>query len=63
MGVPSGELAAALKSKSIRLRLKHDIAVGIDLGVTGTPGFMIDGKVYTGTIPKEVLKKIKSFNG
>lgn len=63
IGVPAGELSAALKSRSLRLRLKHDIAVGIDQGVIGTPGFIINGKVYLATIPKEVLQLLKSNHG
>lgn len=62
MGVSSGQVVAALKDTYLRLRLKHDIAVGMDLGVTGTPGFVIDGEVYIGTIPKAVLEKIISDN-
>lgn len=62
MGITSGELATALGDRYLRLRLKHDIAVGIDQGISGTPGFIIDGQVYTGTIPKDVLQKMMSEN-
>jgi uncharacterized membrane protein/protein-disulfide isomerase len=58
MGIPVGELSAALNDKYFRLKLKHDIATGIDHGITGTPGFVIDGQLYLGTIPKRVLQKI-----
>ena len=58
MGVPVGELSAALTDKYLRLRLKHDIAIGIDKGINGTPGFIIDGQVYMGTVPRSVLEKI-----
>lgn len=57
MNVPPGELVAALSDRYLRLRLKHDIAVGIEQGINGTPGFIIDGKVYLGTIPKAFLQK------
>lgn len=58
IGVPPGEVSAALNSRELRLLLKHDIAVGIRYGLEGTPGFVIDGEVYSGTIPKEILEKI-----
>jgi uncharacterized membrane protein/protein-disulfide isomerase len=58
MDITSGELVAALGDKYLRLRLKHDIAVGIHTGIRGTPGYAIDGQVYTGTIPKELLRKM-----
>jgi len=57
MGITSGELVAALNSRYLRLRLKHDIAMGIDFGLTGTPGFIIDDNVYTGNIPADILRK------
>lgn len=41
----------------LRYALKHDIAVGIKLGITGTPGFAINGKVYLGQIPPDIIKK------
>jgi protein-disulfide isomerase len=28
------------------------------LEITGTPAFVIDGKMYQGTIPADILKKI-----
>ena len=62
MGITSGELAAALGDRYFRLRLKHDIAVGIDKGIDGTPGFIIDGQVYTGTIPKALMQKMMAEN-
>lgn len=62
MGVEKNEIAAALKSKGLRLRLKHDISVGINRGITGTPGFIIGDKVYLGTIPEGILKKMISEN-
>jgi uncharacterized membrane protein/predicted DsbA family dithiol-disulfide isomerase len=63
MGVTCGEVAAALRNRFFRLRLKHDIAVGIDLGITGTPGFLINGQVYIGTIPKNIITKMMAENG
>jgi protein-disulfide isomerase/uncharacterized membrane protein len=36
--------------------LQKDIIKGLKLGITGTPGFVIDGILYQGQIPPEVLK-------
>lgn len=52
------EMAAALNHEWFRRRLKHDIAVGLDLGVKGTPAFVIDEQLYESNIPVDVLKKI-----
>ena len=50
------ELAGALNDRSIRKRLQRDIRQGNQLGISGTPGYVINGKVYLGQIPAEVLK-------
>jgi uncharacterized membrane protein/protein-disulfide isomerase len=52
----SEELAGALNDRSIRIRLQRDIREGNRLGISGTPGYVINGKVYLGQIPAEVLK-------
>ena len=62
MSVTNAEVVAALNDRFLRLRLKHDIAVGIEQGVTGTPGFLIGGKVYVGTIPKSLLQTMMAEN-
>ncbi len=58
MGVNKREVVAALGNKHLRLWLKHDIAVGLDLGITGTPTYVIDGNLYLGNIPSEILEKV-----
>ncbi len=50
-------LLRAIYNRKIQYRLKKDIADGLKLGITGTPSFLIDGKVYSGQIPPEVLQK------
>jgi protein-disulfide isomerase/uncharacterized membrane protein len=50
------ELAWALDQKGIRLRLKKDIAFGAKAGVTGTPSYLIKGKLYLGTISWDLFK-------
>ena len=50
------ELAGSLNDRSIRRRLQRDIWQGNKLGINGTPGYVINGKVYLGQIPAEVLK-------
>ena len=51
-------LAAVDQIPELRYALKHDIATGIKLGVSGTPAYVIDGKVYQGNIPQEIIRKI-----
>ena len=51
------ELARALNDRTIRLRVKHDIYSGIKRGIIGTPAYLINGKVYHGQLPPEILKR------
>lgn len=51
-------LAAVDQIPELRYALKHDIATGIKLGVSGTPAYIIDGKVYQGNIPQETIRDI-----
>ena len=50
--------AMSLNSKESRIALNRDIIDGLKLGITGTPAYQIDGHVYQGYIPPEVIKKI-----
>lgn len=44
--------------KNLLKFLMNDIDYGINLGLVGTPGYLIDGKVYSGQIPPEIIRKI-----
>ncbi|MGM0643526.1 MAG: vitamin K epoxide reductase family protein, partial [Thermodesulfobacteriota bacterium] len=56
-GVNFNRLAAAPRIKKLRYKVKGDIAEGIKLGITGTPAYVIDNKVYQGRIPVKLIKK------
>jgi protein-disulfide isomerase len=56
-GLTAGALAAATRDQTLRKFLQNDIREGMLLGITGTPSFVIDGQVYPGAIPAEILKK------
>ena len=56
LGLKPEELARSLYDRSIRYRLQRDIREGNKLGISGTPGYVINGKVYLGQIPANVLK-------
>lgn len=56
--IPEEELAWALESKEVKEILRYDVWHGMKLGITGTPAFVIEGKVYSGTIPPEIIKGI-----
>jgi protein-disulfide isomerase/uncharacterized membrane protein len=52
------DLGQALTHPPYLEHLLRDIRYGMKLRVMGTPAFLIDGKVFTGSIPAEVLKAL-----
>jgi protein-disulfide isomerase len=54
------EFAASARDLSLRQKLSADIRDGIRLGVTGTPGYLIDGKVYVGHIPANIIDSVRN---
>jgi protein-disulfide isomerase len=58
MDLDGSDLARSIYDRTIRHRVKHDIYSGNKLGITGTPAFLIDGKIYHGRIPPELIRKI-----
>ena len=62
-GMNRKNLAAALRNEKIRKILSRDIWKGMKLRITGTPSYVIDGKVYEGNIPAHILKKYLREDG
>jgi uncharacterized membrane protein/predicted DsbA family dithiol-disulfide isomerase len=58
VGLNAKELSRAVYDSKIQNKLKKDIADALKFGITGTPSFVIDGKLYRGQIPPEIIKKV-----
>lgn len=58
VGLDYSALSYSTQNSMIRYKVKHDIAIGMKLGINGTPGYVIDGKVYLGQIPPEILSRV-----
>lgn len=56
-GLEAGGLVRALNTPLVRKKLTRDVWQGMKLRILGTPSFVINGKVYEGNIPAEVLQK------
>lgn len=56
-GLEAAGLIRALKAPVIRDRLLSDVWQGMKLRIVGTPSFVINGNVYAGNIPADVLQK------
>lgn len=59
-GVPVAEFQKALRDADIRTRLRRDILDGLKLKISGTPSFVIEGRVFPGHIPPEVITRTLS---
>ena len=57
-GIDAHELAAALEHPFYRERLAVDIRRGMKLRILGTPSYIINGVVYQGNIPPDILSGI-----
>jgi protein-disulfide isomerase/uncharacterized membrane protein len=57
-GIDFHELQLALTHEPYRRHLLRDIRLGMKLRITGTPSYWINGKVYEGSIPPQILKAI-----
>ena len=55
VGLNAEKMKSAFSSKRLHHRLRSDIIEGLKLGINGTPSFVIEGKVYSGQIPAQVL--------
>ncbi len=58
VGLDYRALSQSPKNRVIRYKVKHDIAIGMNLGIKGTPGYVIGGTVYFGHIPSEILSRV-----
>lgn len=57
-GLDPRKLALSIYDRNIRLKLLGDIRDGLELGVTGTPAFLIDHQVYVGQVPPAILNRV-----
>lgn len=56
VGVEAKTLARALKFEPYIQHLLLEIRQGMKLGITGTPSYLVNGKVYEGNLPSEILR-------
>jgi uncharacterized membrane protein/protein-disulfide isomerase len=56
-GVSFQGLAASPEIREVRYKIKRDVLKGIELGVTGTPAYEVNRKLYQGRIPIDIITK------
>jgi protein-disulfide isomerase len=57
-GVDFEGLAGSLASKPLYGKIRQDVNKGIKLGITGTPAYEINGKLYQGRIPVKPINNV-----
>ena len=57
VGLDYEVLKRTMSERKTQTELRRDIWQGNKLKITGTPAYVIDGKVYQGHIPPEIIKK------
>ncbi len=59
MGLPREEIVQAFSNPEYLRLLSNDIQQGLQHHITSTPSYVINGKVYTGTIPPEIFNELE----
>jgi protein-disulfide isomerase len=58
VGLNARALASAINNGHLRYKVKHDISSGINIGINGTPTYVIENKVYVANVPQQILKRV-----
>jgi protein-disulfide isomerase len=58
VGLDVKALQQTMNERKTLIELRRDIWKGNKLKITGTPAFVIDGEVYLGHIPPEIIRKV-----
>jgi len=57
LGLSNAGLVNALNDREYLTQLINDIRTGLELGITATPAYVIDGDLYQGQIPSRILRE------
>ena len=52
------KFAGSVNDPALQYKLNTDIRDAIRLGITGTPGYLIDGRIYIGHIPADIINAV-----
>jgi protein-disulfide isomerase len=60
-GVDTGGTMPNIYDPQIQIKLLTDIREGMKLGISGTPAYVVAGKLYLGQIPPDILDEIIEY--
>jgi predicted DsbA family dithiol-disulfide isomerase len=58
VGLNARALASAINDRYLRYKVKHDISSGLQIGINGTPAYVIENEVYIANVPQQILKRV-----
>ena len=58
VGLDPAGLRNSLQDPVLRKKLQSDLAAGFQLGVSGTPTFAVNGRLFEGHLPPEIIARI-----
>jgi protein-disulfide isomerase len=58
VGLNASEIGAGIRNTTVLAKLRKDIQAGLQLGIAGTPAYLVNGTLSLGTIPPESLKVV-----
>lgn len=61
IGLNTAEFDACLDNEKRAQEIRQDFAQGVDLGVVGTPSYVINGQLVPGEIPFELWEQILAY--
>lgn len=61
LGLNTAEFDACLDNEEHAQEIRQDFAQGVDLGVVGTPSYVINGQLVPGEIPFDIWEQILAY--
>lgn len=58
VGLNASEMGAGVRNPHVLAKLRKDIQTGLQLGIAGTPAYLVNGTLSLGTIPPDSLKVV-----
>jgi predicted DsbA family dithiol-disulfide isomerase len=53
------DFANSINDRTLQQKLRADILEAIRLGINATPGYLIDGKIYVGHVPADIINLLR----
>jgi 2-hydroxychromene-2-carboxylate isomerase len=58
VGLDASEIGTGIRNPRVLAKLRKDIQSGLQLGIAGTPAYLVNGTLSLGMIPPEHLRVV-----